>query len=560
MPISDDMKSGHKFPFNACEILCSDNSFIINKLLENTKLADEDEDSDDSDVFKKNGRKFSDEEEEEEEKEKENEKEDDKEEKENGNEKEDDKEEKRDEKEKENDKEEKENENLEKNLQENILIKDDENAKENDNDNDNVNFKENESLELSELEKRKKIIEEMSNELESNSNENVTKEEEEDSNEKTNSEPLNFISNSKEEEEDNRPKKRGKHQKKEQISNTNININNLISENEQEKEDNLPEFDPEKDDECLDLSNELAESCEISQSENSGKKTELNLIFPNLNHFFDFLESNNDLNYVLSGYFFKIFNHLFNFKKENLLTFCFKNNSEILKKLILNLDRKSICDCLFKLLTDITIEKIIDNSQEIKIKILVEIFEEIENFESEALMNLSDLIIDCLGNKKFYFIFIEEKIFSKILDLLKKDYTNTDTNPTNKNDVFKCVIKIMNFLNENILKEFGNKIITPLNNNNTNSEDANNDPNLFSFNAINLGQYELDEDFDNNNNKISPEEIKQKLDKNYPILCEISFEIIKEFIKSDEDLQNAKLINTTFNKEKRALGTKRYNY
>ena len=173
---------------------------------------------------------------------------------------------------------------------------------------------------------------------------------------------------------------------------------------------------------------------------------------------------------------------------------------------------------------------------------------------------LSDLIIDCLGNKKFYFIFIEEKIFSKILDLLKKDYTNTDTNPTNKNDVFKCVIKIMNFLNENILKEFGNKIITPLNNNNTNSEDANNDPNLFSFNAINLGQYELDEDFDNNNNKISPEEIKQKLDKNYPILCEISFEIIKEFIKSDEDLQNAKLINTTFNKEKRALGTKRYNY
>ena len=59
MPIDDDLKIGHKYPFNACEILCSENSFIIDEILDNTKLANEDDDSDDSNIFKENYRKTS---------------------------------------------------------------------------------------------------------------------------------------------------------------------------------------------------------------------------------------------------------------------------------------------------------------------------------------------------------------------------------------------------------------------------------------------------------------------------------------------------------------------
>lgn len=63
MPIEDDLKIGHKYPFNACEILCSENEFIVDKIFENTKLVRESDDSDDSNLFINIERiKFSDEE------------------------------------------------------------------------------------------------------------------------------------------------------------------------------------------------------------------------------------------------------------------------------------------------------------------------------------------------------------------------------------------------------------------------------------------------------------------------------------------------------------------
>jgi len=55
MPLEENHKVGHKYPFNACEILSSENSFIIDKFLESIKdecdLADR-KDSDMSDIYK----------------------------------------------------------------------------------------------------------------------------------------------------------------------------------------------------------------------------------------------------------------------------------------------------------------------------------------------------------------------------------------------------------------------------------------------------------------------------------------------------------------------------
>jgi hypothetical protein len=44
-PTSEDHNIGYKFPFNACEVLCSENVYVINKLLENSNKKEEVENS-----------------------------------------------------------------------------------------------------------------------------------------------------------------------------------------------------------------------------------------------------------------------------------------------------------------------------------------------------------------------------------------------------------------------------------------------------------------------------------------------------------------------------------
>ena len=70
MPTSDDQKIGHKYPFNATELLCCDNNGIIDKLMNEIQI-----DNEDSDEDEKEGKEEK-EEKEEEEKEKKDENED----------------------------------------------------------------------------------------------------------------------------------------------------------------------------------------------------------------------------------------------------------------------------------------------------------------------------------------------------------------------------------------------------------------------------------------------------------------------------------------------------
>ena len=43
MPEKDEFLPGHKYPFNSCEILCSENGFNIDKLLKMKQLKKKDE-------------------------------------------------------------------------------------------------------------------------------------------------------------------------------------------------------------------------------------------------------------------------------------------------------------------------------------------------------------------------------------------------------------------------------------------------------------------------------------------------------------------------------------
>jgi len=67
-------------------------------------------------------------------------------------------------------------------------------------------------------------------------------------------------------------------------------------------------------------------------------------------------------------------------------------------------------------------------------------------------------------------------------------------------------------------------------------------------------------DDDLNNKKFEPAEIKAKLEKIYDILCNISYSIIEEYNNSENNEIDNKKILTTYDNQKRTLGTKRYFY
>ena len=49
MPASDDQKIGHKFPFNATELLCCDNTIIVDRIMNELQMGDESEEEEKED-------------------------------------------------------------------------------------------------------------------------------------------------------------------------------------------------------------------------------------------------------------------------------------------------------------------------------------------------------------------------------------------------------------------------------------------------------------------------------------------------------------------------------
>jgi len=372
--------------------------------------------------------------------------------------------------------------------------------------------------------------------------------------------------------------KKSFHQKKNNIDNIAINMEKLILENKQnqneENNENSEEINSENGNEeisnnevdgqeFIDLSNEKIKDNSSSDLNNTIKSELANYTYPNLDHLFEFLVERKDLNYVLAGYFYKIFNHLLNDKNISLIKYIFKQNSSILDNFINNVQRKSICDCLTKLLVLQLDENIIPDGLQIKNEVLEKLFLKMRDMDIEGLTNVSEMIVECLKNKHFYINFISEsKIFEIINDLLintndlnhqiniLKD--DDDFPKVNKSEIYKCLLKILNKLNENILKDFGTSLVTPSFNDDT-------ETNIFSFQSINLdtGLNSMNDD-ELGVKKIDPLDIKIKLEKIYNILCQISYTIIEEYINSEKNEKDYKTIITTYDENKKILGTKRY--
>lgn len=274
----------------------------------------------------------------------------------------------------------------------------------------------------------------------------------------------------------------------------------------------------------------------LKENNNNNNLKEEKLMFNTLDYLFKFIETEEELNFVLAGYFAKIFNHLFNVKNETFVRYIYVTRPDLIDCFIKNINRKSISESLSRLLLANTDD--VENSIIKKNDIIFSLLEKLtesnkENLEKhlDITSNISELFMDCLSNNKFFNNFISNiQLLKKLQDVVAYNINDSES--------IKELIKILTRINENILKDFGSTVTPSFN------SDAN--ESLYNFNNDNTNVYD---------ELITKESsvIKANLDSIFDLLSETSLLIISDYVVKNK----APIINTTYDKDKRILGTKK---
>ena len=405
MPSEDEFKKGHKYPFNATEILCSSNKDILDRFLNEIKIS-EDDDSE---------------------------------------------------------------------------------SEEDDDDKDEEENKENKNNTISMIETIQNKIEEIQKEQKEEKKEELKNEEE-----------LKKEEVNKEEE------------KKEQLK--------------KEEEENKEELKNEE---------ELKKEEEVNkeESEDSSKEPKFRIIYDNLDYFFQFLntESSED-NYVLIGYFTKIFNHLIQSKGQIIISYIFNSHPEYLTGLINHLNRRGIGDCIKNILL---FNEEIKDLEKLKISFCEKIIKELNNSNKEdKYIWITDTLINTFENKDFFNLFMSnQNLLKQLFQIL---YNNLNNN-NNSKSLLSLLIKI----NENILSNFDELVTTNL--------IQENPMDIFS----NLYGNVMEEEKINNEERL--ENQKNNINFLFNALKECNLNFLDDLnIFNDNDL-----LETTYQKTQKKLGLKK---
>jgi hypothetical protein len=219
------------------------------------------------------------------------------------------------------------------------------------------------------------------------------------------------------------------------------------------KEEKEKEFETKRNEIKLDIDNlekdlMLNNSIEIENSTEIMSKTANKFIdYKLINKLFSFLETQQELNYVLCGYFLKVFTHLSNYRNNQLMTYLLVHKKQFIQNLLLHLNRKSICDCLLKVFVSYQVDI---QDQELKVSMMESILTQvdIDKDSEEKIENICDLFSDMLQNRRIYYMLgkngsLVQKLFKfcfevnynkkfainsikiliKLLDNLKRDMT-----------------------------------------------------------------------------------------------------------------------------------------
>ena len=192
-----------------------------------------------------------------------------------------------------------------------------------------------------------------------------------------------------------------------------------------------------------------------------------NNIIEMLDYLLTFLETKNELNYVLAGYFSKFFLTILMRKPKKIINYLYQERKDIIKLIVYHCYRKSICDLLIKILN---FDNIVPNfSSSLSVNLNGENTNLFENLNSEFLITARSEILSYI----FSLLKLKEnteKISSIIIMLTELFENNIILNETMSNKkIFNSVFKELkidlnsdNNINNSVIKNNYSEILSLL--------------------------------------------------------------------------------------------------
>lgn len=288
-----------------------------------------------------------------------------------------------------------------------------------------------------------------------------------------------------------------------------FNAISKASKDEKNEENGENESDEEDEDE-----DEMNENKDAANGNNDNSNCKI--IYENIDYLLGFLKESNETkeNYVLVGYFYKILNNLINFHSNKIVQYIFdypkRDEHDLLDLLVSNMNRKSMCEIIKKLLLfkeDFTPDA---NLTEKKMVLLEKILKELNDTNDKNKYEcICESLSMILGNKSFFNDFMKkDNLIGIIYDILM--------NSLNNKAKLISLLRLLTKFNDNILQHFESRV-TPFNKDNNDLMyilDANNQYNnspmpednnidifkkflLIYFNALEKNKFEFLGDFGN---------------------------------------------------------------
>ena len=184
----------------------------------------------------------------------------------------------------------------------------------------------------------------------------------------------------------------------------------------------------------------------------------MTLIYDNVDYFLSFLNESEETksNYVLVGYFYKIFNHLLNSQSIKIVQYIFdypkKTEFDVLGLLVKNMKRKSMGEIINKLL--LFQEEGLDDFIPQKLELLKKVLEELKETNDEDKYEcICSTLITTFYNKTFFLEFMKKEQFLGTL------YSILEASQSDNKKLIAVLRLILN-VQENILKNFGDNRCT----------------------------------------------------------------------------------------------------
>ena len=310
-------------------------------------------------------------------------------------------------------------------------------------------------------------------------------------------------------------------------------LNNLVQE-ENKKNENEEKLSENEE------SSEEEDEEEIEDQVIRDEGDDKIVIYENIDHLFGFLKEPEETkkNYVLVGYFYKIFNSLLNSPIQALKIVQYiynypkKKELDVMNLLVQHMNRKSMCDIIYKLL--VYTEEDMSNMDDKRIILFEKVLDKFDQSKDKNMYEcISNVLCTTLNNKNFFNIFMKKpELFKKIFSIIK-----------NIRDEKKLIalLKLLIIINDNILQHFETHYTT----------------NLAQENNIDFLTPNYDTCYSQDEKNTEPE-IQEAFQK----LLLVLFELLKEnnFCIVD-DLVNSKENNeeflTTYLRNQKKLGMKR---